>query len=66
MVDVISREAIENMGDRANIMEMLFKAYSFIVISLGDEVLREVSNGELAIDLWEKLESIFVKRSLTN
>jgi len=46
--------------------EMLEKAHSIILLSLTDEVLREVVDEETAADIWKKLEERFQKKSLTN
>jgi hypothetical protein len=42
------------------------KTYSEILLSLLDGVLREVADEETAIELWKKLESLYIKKSLTN
>ena len=46
--------------------EILAKAHSVILLSLTDEVLREVVDETTAAGLWNKLESKFQKKSLTN
>uniref|UniRef100_A0A803Q6K9 GAG-pre-integrase domain-containing protein n=1 Tax=Cannabis sativa TaxID=3483 RepID=A0A803Q6K9_CANSA len=46
--------------------EIQNKAHSAILLSLGDEVLREVSSVETAVGLWKKLASIYLKKSLAN
>ncbi|KAH9703868.1 hypothetical protein KPL70_011252 [Citrus sinensis] len=40
------------------------KAHSTIILHLSDEVLREVSKEKTAYSLWEKLEELFLKKSL--
>ena len=47
-------------------MEMLDKAHSAIILSLGDKVLREVSKERTAAALWSKLESLYMTKSLAN
>ena len=39
---------------------------SAILLSLSDGVLREVADEETATGLWKKLESLYMKKSLTN
>ena len=46
--------------------EILDKAHSTILLCLGDEVLREVSDETIASSLWLKLESLYMTKSLTN
>ena len=50
-------------GEKA---EILAKAHSAILLSLTDEVLREVVDQKTAAGLWKTLESKFQKKSLTN
>lgn len=45
---------------------MLLKAHSVILLSLRDKVPREVFEDEFEINVWEKLWSLFLKRSLEN
>ena len=40
------------------------KARSTIILSLGDEPLREVAKEKTAVDMWKKLESLYQTRSL--
>jgi hypothetical protein len=42
------------------------KAYSTILLSLSDGVLREATDEETAAGLWKKLENQYMKKSLTN
>jgi len=42
------------------------KAYSAILLSLSDGVLREVADEETVAGLWKKLENLYMKKSLTN
>ncbi|KAL5781745.1 hypothetical protein ACOSP7_006774 [Xanthoceras sorbifolium] len=42
------------------------KARSAIQLSLSDEVLREVISEKTTKELWEKLESLYLKKTLTN
>lgn len=42
------------------------KAFSIILLCLADEVIIEVSNEKTAASLWQKLESLYMTKSLTN
>ncbi|KAJ0869659.1 putative RNA-directed DNA polymerase [Helianthus annuus] len=46
--------------------EIMEKAHSEIVLSLGDRVLREVSKETTAAGIWTKLESLYMTKSLAN
>ncbi|KAM1386098.1 hypothetical protein ACFX2F_032598 [Malus domestica] len=46
--------------------DTLNRAHSAIMLSLSDEVLREMENETTAAGLWLKLESIYMTKSLTN
>ena len=46
--------------------DLLEWAHSAILLSLGDEVLREIVDEETAVGLWLKLESRYMTKSLTN
>ena len=45
-------------------IELLEKAHSAIILSLGDTVLREVAKTKSAAELWLKLESLYMTKSL--
>src|SRR3954471_23054695 len=45
---------------------MIEKAHSAILLSLGDKVLRQVSKETTASGLWVKLESLYMTKSLVN
>ena len=45
---------------------MLERAYSTILLALLDEVLQEVAKEKSVAALWLKLESLYMKKSLTN
>ena len=47
-------------------VEMLEKAHSALILSLGDKVLREVSKETSASGVWSKLESLYMTKSLAN
>ena len=42
----------------------LEKAHSAIILSLGDKVLREVLKEKSAVEVWLKLESLYMAKSL--
>ncbi|KAH9685060.1 hypothetical protein KPL70_013801 [Citrus sinensis] len=42
------------------------RARSTIILSLGDSVIREVAKEKTVADLWAKLETIYMTKSLTN
>ncbi|GJW07978.1 retrovirus-related pol polyprotein from transposon TNT 1-94 [Tanacetum coccineum] len=42
------------------------KAHSTILLSLSDEVLHEVVDQETTVDVWKKLEKLYMTKSLTN
>ena len=46
--------------------EMMERMHSAIMLSLSDSVLREVISETTASGLWKKLESKYMKKSLTN
>ncbi|KAF5775409.1 putative RNA-directed DNA polymerase [Helianthus annuus] len=46
--------------------EILEKAHSAIILSLGDRVLREVSKEASAAGVWAKLETLYMTKSLAN
>ena len=47
-------------------IELLEKAHSAIIISLDDTVLREVAKAKSITELWLKLESLYMTKSLAN
>ncbi|MDV3183834.1 MAG: hypothetical protein Q8847_02655 [Sweet potato little leaf phytoplasma] len=46
--------------------EMLETAYSTIILYLADNVLRQVHEAKLALEVWSKLDALYLTRSLTN
>ena len=66
VADAISKESMEAMIDKNKAAKIQSKAHSAILLSLGDEVLREVSEEETAIGVWQKLEAVYMKKSLAN
>jgi hypothetical protein len=60
----IGISAIDEIVERGELEEK--KAHSIILLSLSDGVLREVADEETTAGLWKKLESLYMKKSLTN
>ena len=50
-------------SDAAKGMDVDAKAHSAILLSLADEVLREISSKTLSLGVWEKLQTLYMKRS---
>ncbi|TXG48163.1 hypothetical protein EZV62_027457 [Acer yangbiense] len=46
--------------------DMLDMSLGTIILSLSDNVLREVNDEKTACDVWKKLESLYLTKSLTN
>ncbi|WVZ25126.1 hypothetical protein V8G54_003670 [Vigna mungo] len=57
MSDAMTQEEKKKMGD---------KARSAIILCLGDKVLREVTKEKTAAEIWAKLESLYMTRSLAH
>ena len=53
------------MSEREN-KEVLDKAHSALILSLGNIVLREVSKKHSALVIWNKLENLYMTKSLAN
>uniref|UniRef100_A0A803NJZ9 Retrovirus-related Pol polyprotein from transposon TNT 1-94 n=1 Tax=Cannabis sativa TaxID=3483 RepID=A0A803NJZ9_CANSA len=66
IVKAINAEALPTVEDAKKKLEIETKAHSVILLSLGDEVLREVADEEKALGLWDKLATICRKKSLAN
>ncbi|KAI0527473.1 hypothetical protein KFK09_003074 [Dendrobium nobile] len=64
--DAIFEENLAAFTDMAKAREIQLKAHSISLLSLGDEVLREVAKEGTTLEVWRKLESIYMKKSLTN
>ncbi|KZV56298.1 hypothetical protein F511_00295 [Dorcoceras hygrometricum] len=62
----LNPEPQDDTIDKKKIVETDSKAFSAILLCLGDEVLREVAEEVSALSLWNKLESLYLKRSLAN
>ena len=42
------------------------KAHSTILLNLDDHIITEVADQDIAAELWMKLESLYITKSLTN
>lgn len=60
------QKAQATMEDKKILAEIISKAHSVLIFSLGDEVLREVFGESSALAFWEKLESIYMNKALAN
>ena len=56
---------LTTMSDEEN-DELMEKTHSAILLRLGNEVLREITNEDIVAKLWLKLESLHMTKSLTN
>uniref|UniRef100_A0A803P7G2 Retrovirus-related Pol polyprotein from transposon TNT 1-94 n=1 Tax=Cannabis sativa TaxID=3483 RepID=A0A803P7G2_CANSA len=54
--EAIDEESLKEIDDEKKKKEIETKAHSVILLSLGDEVLREVSSEDKALGLWNKLK----------
>ncbi|KAK3437221.1 hypothetical protein EUGRSUZ_C01974 [Eucalyptus grandis] len=63
-VRALDRNYLDDMIT-AEIEKMEERAHSTIQLSLSDKVFREVANEETALGLWNELESLYTKKSLT-
>ncbi|GJR34966.1 hypothetical protein Tco_1210650 [Tanacetum coccineum] len=50
-------------GEKASLMK---KAYSTFILCLGDRVVREVTKETTAAEIWTKLTSLYMDKSLAN
>lgn len=62
----ISKDEIAKIEDKKILSNIQAKAHSSLILSLGDEVISVVSDEAKNIGIWEKLDSIYMKKSLTN
>ena len=61
---LLGEEKMSNTFSNDKKKDILAKAHSLIILSLGDKVLREVSKEVTSASLWIKLESIYMTKSL--
>uniref|UniRef100_A0A803PQN8 Retrovirus-related Pol polyprotein from transposon TNT 1-94 n=1 Tax=Cannabis sativa TaxID=3483 RepID=A0A803PQN8_CANSA len=62
---ILGDDKIKDKTD-AKRSEILEKAHSALILSLGDKDLREVSKETTTAGLWKKLESLYMTKSLVN
>jgi len=63
-LDTVTAEQRLEVNNRRQ--EICEKAFNTLILSLGDKVLREVSKMETTKDLWAKLESLYMTKSLSS
>ncbi|KAH9678577.1 hypothetical protein KPL71_025773 [Citrus sinensis] len=65
---VTKKEGMETLSSLTpqQVADIDKRARSTIILSLGDYVIREVANEKTVADLWAKLETIFMTKSLAN
>ena len=62
--DLRTSKKISKVKDE-DMQDTMDKAHSTIILSMGDEVLREVGDETTTAGLWKKLEDLYIKKSLT-
>ena len=55
-----------NKSEAADLETLEDKAFSTVLLCLADEIIIEVSDEKTAASLWQKLESLYMTKSLTN
>ena len=60
------RENLPNTMQEKEKAKLLEKAHNAIILSLGDTMLREVAKAKSTVELWLKLESLYMTKSLAN
>ena len=63
---LLGEKALSNNLSKKEKQDILDKAQSTLILSLGDRALREVSRETLASAIWRKLESLYMTKSLAN
>lgn len=49
-------------NDRMKAKVLMLKAYSALLLSLSDKFLREVANQESVIEVWRKIEVLYLRK----
>lgn len=57
----INKRELEVVTDKWKILWVQAKAHSALILSLGEKVLREVSEKNTALGIWEKLQTLYMK-----
>ena len=63
---LLGEESLCNNLSKKEKQDILDKAQSILILSLGDRALREVLRETLATVIWRKLESLYLMKSLAN
>lgn len=66
LLHAINLEVLENTLEKKKIMDSEERAHIAILLSLGDEVLREVAEETTALAPWNRLAGLYLKKSLPN
>ena len=64
--NIVAREAGYTQVDDNAWNDINFRAKVTIILCLSDEVLYNVTNEETTVDLWYRLESLYMTMSLSN
>lgn len=64
--EAINKNVLEATLDKKKKMDLDAKAHSAILLSLGNVVLREVAEEVTALALWNRLEGLYLNKSLAN
>ena len=63
---LLGEEALSNKLSNKKKQDILDKARSTLILSLGDKALKKVSREISTTKIWRKLESLYVTKSLAN
>ena len=63
IVDPVEFPEVMKSSDKQEILE---NTYSLFIINLADNVLRQVDEEDTALKVWNKLESLYMVKSLSN
>lgn len=68
LFESILREGLEalSLNGRVKAKDVMMKAYSALLLSFGVVVLREVVNQDSLVKVWERLQTLFLRKSLAN
>ncbi|POO02098.1 LOW QUALITY PROTEIN: hypothetical protein TorRG33x02_018820 [Trema orientale] len=64
--DALSKETIDAKTDRVTAKKMESKAHNAILLSLGDEMLKEVKGESTKAGLLSKLIALYIKKLVAN
>lgn len=59
-------DASASDADKTKKIEQLEKAHNMIIVCLGDKVLREVTREKNIVDVWARLDSLYLTKSISN